>query len=264
MKRKIIFILILSFIFSIKVTANMKDTSNTNNNVLEVDKTISEIDEILIKANTPKEVVEKLDDELKKMIYLNSGEDIEYIEAKKEVTEKDVSLVKSSGYEIPESDLEISVVAYKNGTDQIDIYPSYKWKTPVRPKGKDYFGYSTHGDYSVVPGKRSNLLWVRRYTTQSWENAGSMSYTSSSMTGYEHQGSSLGNAGFDFYIKGNAYFRADIDDARPVNKIAIAYVHDTSSTSSFCYSISYGVASIGVVPSSTNVGYRNDVYYLNY
>ena len=47
---------------------------------------------------------------------------------------------------------------------------------------------------------------------------------------------------------------------RTIKKIAIAYVHDTSTSSSFSYGVSYGVASIGVTPSSSNVGYLNNIF----
>jgi|GEM_PF-2554901 len=263
MKRNIVVILMLSLILSMNTVINANEIKETRFQDRDVDKTMSEIDEILLKANTPKDVLDNMDDELKTMIYLNSGEDIEYIDVEKEES-KDIPMLRSTGYEISDNDLEIKVLAFVHGADQVDIYPSYEWLTPVQPVGKDYFGYTTHTDYSVVPGERSNLLWAKEYASDAWTSVGSMAYTSTAMTGFQHKGSSLGDADWDFYFKGNAYFRADIDSSNPVNKIAIAYVHDTSWTSKFSYSIGYAAAYIGITPSSSNVGYKNDVFYLNY
>lgn len=49
----------------------------------------------------------------------------------------------------------------------------------------------------------------------------------------------------------------------PVNKIKLAYVHDTSS-GGYAYSIGYGACSISVETTSNSVGYLNNVYYLEY
>lgn len=174
------------------------------------------------------------------------------------------SALSSSGYEIPTSDLAINVVAFEVSGNKVDIYPSYEWKKPVEPKGKDYFGYSTHSDYSVVPGERSNLIWYKLNAGDSWTSAGPATYTGTNLTGYEHKGSSLGTPDFPIYIKGNFYFRVDIDETNPVNKMAISYVHDTSSGGSYSYGIGYGPASISVTPSSSNVGYNTNAYYFNY
>ena len=232
-----------------------------NANEVNGEISIQEIDQILIEANTPQSVIDKLDDEMKKFIYSNSGEDIEYIETTKEAS--DGINMRASGYQISSNDLELSVLAFKV-QGQIDIYPSYEWKKTVKPNGKDYFAYSVTDSYSVVPGKRSNQAWYRNRTNQAWQEGATMAYTRSQFTGYEHQGITLGKPAGACYIRGNAYMRVDIDRSNPVKKIAIAYVHDTSTSSSFSYGVSYGVASIGVTPSSSNVGYLNKIFSLNY
>lgn len=56
----------------------------------------------------------------------------------------------------------ISDQTYLARTNQVDIYPSYEWKVPVKPKGKDYFGYSTHSDYSVVPNEK--VIFILKLT----------------------------------------------------------------------------------------------------
>lgn len=98
------------------------------------------IDDLLRKANTPEDEIQKMDDELKKHIYENSlsQEEVEYVN----ITEEQNKLnITRSDSEIPESDLKLSVAAFKvYGKEQIDIYTSYEWLVPVKPKGKDYFG----------------------------------------------------------------------------------------------------------------------------
>ena len=96
-----------------------------------------------------------------------------------------------------------------------------------------------------------------------WGDPDEATYTGSSLTGYEHQGSDLGTPDFKIYIKGNFYYRVDIDSSSPVKKIVLAYVHDTS-WGGYSYSVGYGPFSISVTPSSNSVGYQNNVYNLNY
>ncbi|KAB3587254.1 hypothetical protein [Turicibacter sanguinis] len=250
-KLTLIFVMCFSFITTVNASEVNEEIS------------IQEIDQILIEANTPQSVIDTLDDEMKKFIYSNSGEDIEYIETTKEDSEG--INMRASGYQISSNDLELSVLAFKvQGQNQVDIYPSYEWKTMVKPNGKNYFAYSVTDSYSVVPGKRSNQAWYRNRTNQAWQEGATMAYTRSQITGYEHQGITLGKPAGAGYIRGNAYMRVDIDRSNPVKKIAIAYVHDTSTSSSFSYGVSYGIATIGVTPSSSNVGYLNNIFYLNY
>ncbi|MGN7762404.1 hypothetical protein [Paenibacillus sp. 22594] len=254
MKRIASLVMVLVLCISMQ-SAVMASSSNVN---------IQDIDQILRDSGTPDNVIKGMDEDLKRLIYENSGSspELKYVEVEKEAP-KGIGLF-SSGYSIPSSDLKIEVFAFKVGSTQVDIYPTYEWLTPTKPKGKDYFGYSTHSDYSVVPGNRSNGIWSKLNAGDSWQNSGSATYTSSSLTGYEHTGSSLGTPDFPIYIKGSFHFRSDIDTTSPVNKIAISYVHDTSSGGTFGYSIGYGPAYISITPSSSNVGYSSNVYYLNY
>lgn len=226
--------------------------------------TIDYIDHLLREANTPESQIEAMDDALKRTIYENSlcKADVEYIEVTREQT---AGSMAKSVHDISESDLELSVVAYKeSGENQVAIYPSYEWLTPIEPNGKDYFSYSTHSSFSVVPGERSNSIYAKLHSDDPWEYAGSADYTGTSVTGYEHFGDSLGTPDFPIYIKGHFYFKVDIDVANPVNKIVIAYVHDTSWGSNVSYSVGYGPLSISVTPSSNNVSYLNNAFTLHY
>lgn len=91
---------------------------------------IKKIDKVLENANVPESVIREMDDEFKEFIYENSGANIEYVKVKK-VTGGKENLLRSGGYEISESDLELKVVAFKVGNKQVDIYPSYEWKKPL-------------------------------------------------------------------------------------------------------------------------------------
>ena len=229
------------------------------------DVSIEFIDSLLREANTPESKIQQMDDELKRFIYENSlsKENVEYIEVTRE--EKPEITTMAAGQEIPKSELKLSVIAYKvSGANQVEIYPSYEWLVPVKPKGKDYFGYSTHESYSVVPGRKSNLIWTKMNSGDQWGYPGAAAYMGSSFTGYEHKGIDLGTPDFPVYLKGNFYYRVDIDSSSPVKKIALGYVHDTSWGSAFSYGISFGPLSVSATPSSTNVKVQNDVYNLNY
>lgn len=75
----------------------------------------------------------------------------------------------------------------------------------------------------------------------------------------------MGTPGAKLYFRGNFHYKVDIDLSSPVKKIALAYVHDTSSGGNYSYGITYGPASISVTPSgSTNIGYQNGVFNLIY
>ena len=256
MKKKIK--IMVSMILAVAITVSMAafTASAKAENV-----SIETIDELLREANTPENKIATMDDELKRFIYENSlsQNKVEYIDVTQEP-----STVARSGYTISTSDLKLSVSAFKvYGADQVDVYPSYEWLVPTKPNGKDYFGYSIHDSYSAVAGKRSNLIWSKMDKDDAWGDPDEATYTGSSLTGYEHQGSDLGTPDFKIYIKGNFYYRVDIDSSSPVKKIVLAYVHDTS-WGGYSYSVGYGPFSISVTPSSNSVGYQNNVYNLNY
>ena len=221
--------------------------------------TSEQIDAIFKKANVPEEKLQELDEELKKFIISNSGTDIEYVEVVKE----DNVIPRADGYTISDEDLSLSVIVLKSG-NQLEIYPIYEWLTPVKPKGKDYFGYAVSSSYSAVPGERSSRMLVKMEKNDSWTNEGAITYTGSSIYGYEHSGSTLGTPSFKIYIRGFFYYKVDIESSNPVKKIVMSYVHDTSWFSSVSYGVSYGPASISVTPSSSNVGYQNGVFWLDY
>lgn len=218
-----------------------------------------EIDLILERAETPKDVIDAMDIQEKYLIASTIDADMKYIK----VTEEPSGAKSSGDYEISSSDLKLTVTAYKNGS-QVSIYPKYEWLTKTKPKGKDYFGYATSNSYSAVSGARSNTLYYKLSASDGWTSGGSAVYTGSSMYGYQHKGTSLGTPDVPLYLKGCFYYKVDIDVQNPVKKIALAYVHDTSSGGSFSYGVSYGAGSISITPQSTNVGYKNGIYNLNY
>ena len=258
MKKLIILMLALMLFLSNGICVFAKEE-----NIMARKAWIKKIDKVLENANVPESVIREMDDEFKEFIYENSGANIEYVKVKKATGGKE-NLLRSGGYEISESDLELKVVAFKVGNKQVDIYPSYEWKKAVKPRGKDYFGYSTHPDFSAVPKQRSNKAWYRLLESHAWESQSSLAYTGSHLTGYEHKGGTLGTPDFPIYIKCYAFFRADIDKINPVKKIEIAYVHDTTWGSNFGYSVGYGPASISITPSGGDVGYMNGIYNLEF
>lgn len=255
---------ILSMILVTAITISM--TAFTSENSVSASGTTDEfIDSLLRKANTPENEIEQMDDEFKRFIYENSLSkgNVEYINVTQE--QGTGIMTRAAGYTIPTSELKLSVIAFKYpNKNQVDIYPSYEWLVPTKPKGKDYFGYSTHSSFSVVPGERNNLIWYKIHSNDNWVRSHEASYTGSSLTGYEHSGSDLGTPDFPIYLKGHFHYRVDIDSSSPVKKIVLAYVHDTSWGGGISYGVSYGPLSISITPSSSSVGYQNNVYYFNY
>lgn len=205
-----------------------------------------------------------MDEELKRFIYENSlsqGE-VEYINVSSE--HSDNYSPKATGYTIPSSDLKLSVSAFKvTGSEQVDIYPSYEWLVPTQPKGNDYFAYSVHDSFSAVPDKRSNRIWSKLSSGDSWSEAAPATYTGTSMTGYEHFGDDLGTPDFPIYIMGSFYYRVDIDSSSPVKKIVLAYVHDTSWNGP-SFGVNYKALSISITPTSSDVGFQNKLFTLDY
>lgn len=264
MRRLSSVILVAIMIFCISI-----DNVSTNSMLtadLPATSTVSmeKIDALLRAANTPETEIDAMSDELKLMIYENtlSQTKAEYIPV---IREEAAGNMERSQYTISKSALKLSVSAFKvSGAEQVDVYPSYEWLIPVQPKGKDWLGYSTHDSYSCVSGKRSNLIWSKMESDDNWVKSHAADYTGSSMTGYQHYGSSLGTPDFELYLKGNFYYRVDIDSSSPVKKITLAYVHDTSSGSNPSYSVGYGPFSISITSNSSNVGYQNENFDLVY
>ena len=259
MKYLVKYVLSVSLFIGLSITSMFSSvcfaTEESNSN--QETKTIEEIDSILRNAGTPEDKLAAMDDETKLFIYQNSGEDIEYIEVKEEP-----KLATYSNSQIPPEELVISVNAYKNGNN-VDIYPKYQWMVPVKPRGKDYFGYYTSTSYSVVPNVRQNTIWATFPTPVRWEIS-SAGYAGSSLYGYEHRGVDLGSPDSPLYIKGNFYFQVNTLTSNPDKKISIAYVHDLSSSSSLSYGLSVGPFGFSVTPSSSKVRYSTNVYQLVY
>lgn len=262
MKKLLPIFLVLVVVISISVSACANGNIDENDDLIP---SIEEIDDLLREANMPESEITEMDDELKRFIYENTFSEAkaEYIKVEKDES-SGISLI-STGYAISENELKLSVTAFKvEGAEQVDIYPSYEWLVPTKPNGKDWFGYSTHESYSVVPSERSNLIWYKWEKEDNWTNDGPATYTGVGMTGYQHFGDSLGTPDFPIYLRGNFYYRVDIDVDDPVKKIALAYVHDTSGGDNVSYSVGYGPLSIDIVPSSDDVGYLNNAFYLVY
>ena len=258
MKKTISLIVAACMLMGITVFAEESQTPADSKISIEV------IDNLLREVNTPESQIQLMDDELKMSVYENSLSKgvVQYVDVSQEECAEPL---RASGYAIPTSQLKLSVTAFKvQGKQKVDIYPSYEWLVPVKPKGKDYFGYSTHGSFSAVAGERSNVIYAKLEKNDPWASSGSATYTGTSLTGYQHSGSSLGTPDFSIYLKGHFYYQVDIDSTSPVKKIVLAYVHDTSLGSGLSYGIGYGPLSISITPNSSNVGYQNNIYNLNY
>ena len=255
MKQKISLLLILCLLATLFV--DQKALARTGN--LE-NLTEAQLDTILQNAKVPDEKLEDMDIELKRFIIETSGTDMEYVETVREDTVK----TRAGEYEIPTSQLKLEVYAFRSG-NILSIYPLYEWLVPIKPKGKDFFGYATSNSYSVRPGERSNIIWTKFINDTDWDDNGPATYTASSLYGYQHRGSTLGTPDAKLYFRGNFHYKVDIDSSNPIKKIALAYVHDTSSGGNYSYGISYGPASISITPTSTtNVGHQNGVFNLIY
>lgn len=264
MRRLSSVILVTIMIFCVSACSICENANVTTDLPAASTISIEEIDALLRVANTPETEINAMSDELKLMIYENtlSQTEAEYVPVVKEASTGDLI---GDMYIIPESELQLSVSAFKlANVEQIDIYPCYEWLIPVQPKGKDWFGYSTHNSYSCVSGKRSNLIWYKRNKDVTWTRSEEADYTGSSMTGYQHYDSGLGTPDSELHLKGVFYYRVDIDSSSPIKRITLGYVHDTSSGSNPSYSVGYGPFSISITSNSSNVRYQNENFDLVY
>jgi hypothetical protein len=224
----------------------------------ELSKTSMEkINDFLSNIGVPKNKLDSMDGDLKRLIYDTNYREsktkkIKYIEM---TDEKTIPSQSRTGYQISSSDLRLSCVAIKYGSDQVKFYPSYEWLTKTQPKGKDFFGYITTSSFSTVANAKSNLVYSRAQSYHNWTIEGSLTYTGSCFQGYEHKGSSLGTPGFPIYIKAHCYYMVDIDVTNPIRKIILSYVHDTSSGGAYNYSIYFSGFGFSFTPTSSNVGY---------
>lgn len=225
---------------------------------------IEEINEMLRDSNMPEDKIDELDDETKRFIYENSLSkgNVEYVEVKEENT---ATLNARAQDAISESELKLSVTAFKvDGQNRVDVYPAYQWLTPVKPKGKDSFGYSLSSSFSVVPDKRSNIVWYKERADLPWKQGENATYTGASLTGYQHTGKSLGTPTYPIYIKGNFYYQVDIDVSSPVKKIVMGYANDMSTGVNLSYGFQVGVFSLGFSSTSSSVRYLSKVLEFSY
>lgn len=226
----------------------------------------------LEETGMPIEEIMAMDEAEKEIVYntLAKDESIKYVNSSLLSTEGKIKAETDEVSVVPygmisSSDLEISVKCWMNG-DKLKIYPSYEWKKPIKPKGKDSFAYTTTNSYSIVPNVRSNnVFWKDDWQTYGkWLKMGTLDYSSVGLSGYTHQGQSLGNFYNSAYVKAYCHYAVDIDSSNPVNKIFISYVHDTSGSGNLSYGISLGPLSISITPYNSSVQYMTQAYYLNY
>ncbi len=211
-----------------------------------------DIDDFLLQAGFPEDIIDKMSDVQKDMVYENSKNEIIKFagyESQDFVLENDnLSPVQPRGGLISSSDLTLSVF----GIYSIDVYgtvlnstvyPSFVWHTPVKVKN-DSFSMAMYSGWEAIPGQENLNLHLMNSYGQSAQQV-SLDPSNSHAAGYSYKIPS--NIGFNQALyEGHAYYKIDKKTTNASPRISLHYVHDTSPSLNVSYSINIGFLSISL------------------
>ena len=232
-----IFLIIAVLICSISVSAQ-------TNNI---------IDDYLLEAGFPQELVDTMSDMQKEIIYQHSdNQQIRF--AGYEVQEFSLddndclSRIETRGGLISESDLTISVFGTytTNSSGTIlysSVYPNFVWHKPVKVKN-DSFSMAMYSGWEAIPGEENFRLHLMNSQGESAQYV-DLNPTNSHSAGYSYKIPSNTGAMQGMYA-GYAYYDIDKMTSSASKRISLHYVHDKSSIFSASYSISIGFGSISL------------------
>lgn len=232
----------------------------------------SSIDDFLLKVGTPQNVIDAMDESKKQLIFdtLSAGDisDTEFssFEAKAYPFDENSESGITPFY-ISTSDLELSVVAYKQGTyngyTQYAIYPSFRWKND-RHIDEDAFAFSLSSGWETVPQKRNLRLHYINPFNGNWEALGNIdSPCEANDYGYGFDG--FGElCPYKYTYKGDAYMYAYKKSSSASHRIKIGYAHENSAGGIHIggsIGITVGIFSISFSwPGDANIETREDIF----
>lgn len=210
------------------------------------------IDEFLLEAGFPQNLIDGMSEVQKDMMYDTfKNETIRFAGYARQdfsLENDTLSPVQPRGGLIPASDLTLTVF----GIYSIDVYgnvlhstvcPSFIWNTPVKVKN-DSFSMAMYSGWEAVPGVENLRLHLMNSYGQSAQQV-DLDPSQSHSAGYSYKIPS--NIGFNQAIyEGHASYRIDKMNPDASPRISLHYVHDTSPLLNISYGITIDFFSISL------------------
>lgn len=222
------------------------------------------IDDFLLNAGFPQNLVDNMSEMQKEVIYENSkNKNVRFAgyETQDYVLNDDdtLSQVQPHGGLIPSSDLTISVYGTYTTTAggtvlYSTVYPAFEWKKWVSVKN-DSFSMAMYSGWEARPGEENLRLHLINQSGSSAQYV-DLDPTASHAAGYSYKVPS--NTGsIKAIYEGYAYYNIDKKSSSASPRITLHYVHDASSSLNASYSINIKFFSISISTSSDDLKVRS-------
>lgn len=220
-------------------------------------QTNTSIDDYLLNAGFPQQLVDTMSDIQKEMIYQHScNQQIRF--AGYEVQEfsldenDNLSRIETRGGLISKSDLTLSVLGTyaMNSSGTIlysTVYPGFVWNKPVKVEN-DSFSMAMYSGWEAIPDKENLRLHLMNSQGVSAQYV-DLDPTNSHAAGYSYKVPSNVGACQGLF-EGYAYYDIDKTTSSASPRISLHYVHDNSTFLNVSYSISLGFGSISLSGNS--------------
>ena len=214
------------------------------------------IDDFLLDAGFPQNLVDTMSEIQKDIIYENSKNQIIKFagyETQSFVLEDDeLSPVQPRAGLISPSDLTISVfgtyTTNSSGTVLYSsVYPSFVWNKPVKVKN-DSFSMAMYSGWEARPGEENLRLHLMNSYGQSAQYV-DLNPNKSHSAGYSYRVPANTGAMQGMYA-GYAYYNIDKKSSSASPRISLHYVHDKSPLFDVSYGINLGYFSISISVNS--------------
>jgi len=219
----------------------------------------NDIDEVLVSAGTPIQVLNSMDSDIKEYIAeclseeIERGDPIEYIP---------IYLGESAGNRSEQilTGISFSVAAYISN-NVIHIFPTYEFTTPKKPVGADAFSYILGDAFQTF--EYGGRTWYKVYASDPWTMDDAMVANQQGLNYACYSGNQLGTPSSNIYIKGCAYCKAYVGNGSD-NRIVMQYLYNPGG-GSWSLGISYRFLSISFSFNSDSTRYVGSAtYYVTY
>lgn len=217
------------------------------------------IDDFLLNAGFPQNLVDNMSEMQKEVIYENSkNKNVRFAgyETQDYVLNDDdtLSQVQPHGGLIPSSDLTISVYGTYTTTAggtvlYSTVYPAFEWKKWVSVKN-DSFSMAMYSGWEARPGEENLRLHLIDKNGNSVQHV-DLDPANSHPAGYSYKVPSSVGSVAAFY-EGYAYYNIDKTSSSASPRISLHYVHDESPLFNVSYSISIQFFGISISAGNTD------------
>ncbi len=225
------------------------------------------IDDYLLKAGFPQNLIDEMSCPQKEFIYEKSNdkniifcgyEEKEFIINEEGKLEENGN-VSVHGGSLTSADMTLSVFGTKSyftsGEVSYEVYPCFKWHKYKKVKN-DSFAMNMYSGWEAVPGERNLRLHLMNSQGQSAQYV-DLSPSNASSRGYSYRIPSDIGAMQGLY-EGYAYYEVDKISSNASSRISLYYAHDASSFFNASYSLSVGAVGISLSGNTDKIYTMSD------